>query len=70
MGGGDGGGDSNYQPVGPDGASCASARERAMPPAALIVLLLNTQSILGKVDELSCNASDKRPDLIMVIESW
>jgi hypothetical protein len=33
-------------------------------------LYLNAQSIVNKVDELSCVASDFKPDLILVTESW
>jgi hypothetical protein len=33
-------------------------------------LLLNAQSTVGKIDELSCTASEYKPDLILVTESW
>jgi Endonuclease-reverse transcriptase len=36
----------------------------------LKVLYTNSQSIIGKIDELSSVASDLRPDVILITESW
>jgi hypothetical protein len=36
----------------------------------LRILYLNAQSIIKKVDELSCVSSTLKPDLILVTESW
>jgi len=33
-------------------------------------LYTNAQSVLGKVSELECVAADKKPDIILVCESW
>jgi hypothetical protein len=35
-----------------------------------VVLFLNAQSILGKIDQLCRVACEKNPDLISVAESW
>ncbi len=35
-----------------------------------MILFLNAQSIIGKIDELCFVASVKSPDLILVTESW
>jgi hypothetical protein len=34
------------------------------------VLYTNAQSLVGKVNELSCTAFDMDPDIILVTESW
>ena len=36
----------------------------------LNILFLNAQSIVGKIDELTCTAYDIEPDLILVSETW
>ena len=38
--------------------------------AALVILYLNAQSIVGKMDELASCAAEIRPDLILICESW
>ena len=35
-----------------------------------MVLYLNAQSIVNKINELSCTASELEPDLILVTETW
>lgn len=35
-----------------------------------MILYLNAQSIVNKIDELGCLASINKPDLILVTESW
>jgi hypothetical protein len=40
------------------------------PCQALKVLYLNAQSIVKKVNELSCVAGALNPDIIMITESW
>ena len=34
------------------------------------MLYTNAQSLVGKVNELSCTAFDMDPDIILVTESW
>jgi len=34
------------------------------------VLYLNAQSVIRKIDELQCVAEEKRPDIILITESW
>ena len=34
------------------------------------MLYLNAQSIVGKIDELASTASDEKPDLILITETW
>jgi hypothetical protein len=36
----------------------------------LLILYINAQSILSKIDELECIANDIKPDLILLTESW
>jgi len=36
----------------------------------LKILYLNSQSIVNKVNELACLASDVKPDIILITESW
>ena len=36
----------------------------------LSILYTNAQSIVGKIDELSCTASELKPDLILLAETW
>jgi hypothetical protein len=36
----------------------------------LVLLLLNAQSIIGKIDELGCVVAELTPDLILITESW
>jgi Reverse transcriptase (RNA-dependent DNA polymerase)/Endonuclease-reverse transcriptase len=36
----------------------------------MLILYINAQSILSKVDELACIANDVKPDLILLTESW
>ena len=40
------------------------------PLSGLLIYYLNSQSILSKINELQCLAADKKPDLILVCESW
>ncbi len=40
------------------------------PSKILTVMYTNAQSLVGKVNELSCTACDIDPDIILVIESW
>ena len=35
-----------------------------------MILYLNSQSIVNKINELSCLASEKKPDIILITESW
>jgi Reverse transcriptase (RNA-dependent DNA polymerase)/Endonuclease-reverse transcriptase len=35
-----------------------------------LILYINSQSILSKIDELACIANDMKPDLILLTESW
>ena len=50
-------------------------RGQANPPTTgghenLDILYTNAQSIVGKIDELSCTASELNPDLILLTETW
>ena len=36
----------------------------------LSILYTNAQSIVGKIDELSCTSSELKPDLILLTETW
>jgi hypothetical protein len=40
------------------------------PSKILTVMYTNAQSLVGKVNELSCMACDIDPDIILVTESW
>ncbi len=40
------------------------------PSKILTVMYTNAQSLVGKVNELSCTACDIDPDIILVTESW
>ena len=35
-----------------------------------MVLYLNSQSIVNKINELACIAAETKPDIILVTESW
>ena len=35
-----------------------------------MILYTNAQSVVGKMNELTCTASELEPDLILVTESW
>jgi hypothetical protein len=43
--------------------------ERA-PSEALVILYLNAQSLVNKINELNVVAADLEPDLIMITETW
>jgi hypothetical protein len=38
--------------------------------ATFVILYLNAQSIVSKIDELTCVANDFKPDLILITECW
>ena len=40
------------------------------PGETLVVLYLNAQSVVGKINELSCTVSEMEPDLILITETW
>jgi hypothetical protein len=52
------------------GRGCRAGQEGGAPSKTLTVMYSNAQSLVGKVNELSCVASDINPDIILVTESW
>ncbi len=43
---------------------------RAAAGKALDIMYCNAQSIVGKIDELNCYATEHRPDIILLCETW
>ncbi len=43
--------------------AAAQPGKAVVPPAALVILFLNAQSITSKIDELGCIASARKPDV-------
>jgi hypothetical protein len=41
-----------------------------MNSAAILILLLNAQSIVSKIDELYCTVTNLSPDIVLITESW
>jgi Endonuclease-reverse transcriptase len=67
----DGGGGGGRDPRGGGGGGrAAPGRARTAVIGALVILYLNAQSILSKLDELACTAAELKPDLILITESW
>lgn len=56
-----------------DGSKDAKTQRRqpsGPAPKALIFLYLNAQSVVNKIDELSCVVSEVKPDIVLITESW
>jgi hypothetical protein len=52
------------------GGGAEARRVPAVIFQTMLILYINAQSVLSKLDKLACIANDLKPDLILLTESW